>query len=304
MFTFAFACSRTIDHNATKRQPLADCRIVQHTMGETCIPQDPQRVITLWLSTFSSTLALGIQPIAYAWIPDEPFPKHLQDKVDSVEFVGSLREPNLEKILRLKPDLILSNTRLQNIYKILSGIAPTVVLDYPAPPPPWQKHLEDVAKILSREKSSRQLVNNYWQRIEKLKQSIGNNDRPIQVSVANMAPPYGLFAYGKKHPIGRILDDIGLQRPPSQSGNFFSTNTISLERLSDIDGDVIFLSYFGGEETKTALEKLQKEPLWQQLKAVQQGHVYLVDAAHWYAFDVLAMNAVLDDLEEYLVDTP
>lgn len=133
--TLVSACSRNIDHNATSlKQPLEDCRVVQHAMGETCIPRNPQRIVTLWISTFSSTLALGVKPIAYVWIPGEPFPKHLRDKVDGVEFVGSLNEPNLEKILLLKPDLILSNTRLQNIYKPLTEIAPTVVLDYPAPP--------------------------------------------------------------------------------------------------------------------------------------------------------------------------
>lgn len=216
------------------------------------------------------------------------------------EYIGTLAEPNLEKILRLKPDLILANTRLQNIYKQLSFIAPTVVLKLPSPPPPWQQHLEDIAQIIDEREISKQLIDEYWRRVEKLKQALGAR-RSLQVSVATISPPYGMFIYGQQHPVSVVLNDVGLQRPASQRGDFFTIDNISLEKLADIDGDVIFLSYRGGKAAKEVLEKLQQQPLWHQLKAVQNNHVYLVDAAHWYGFDVLAINAVIDDLFKYLV---
>ncbi len=219
-FTLTSACSRNINHSVTSpKQPTQDCRVVQHMMGKTCIPRNPQLVATLWMGTFRSALALGIKPITTAWYAGDPFPEHLQGKADEVENIGF--EPNLEKILLLKPDLILSTTRLQNIYAQLSNIAPTVVLDNPAPPPPWQKHLEDVAKILDKEQESRQLINNYWQRIEQLKQALGDRRRQMQVSVATVDQSYGIYTYGKKHPTGAVLDDIGLQRPPAQKGIIF-----------------------------------------------------------------------------------
>ena len=74
--------------------------------------------------------------------------------------------------------------------------------------------------------------------------------------------------------------------------------------MSDIDGDVIFFLYWGGKDAKKVLEELQQKLLWRQLKAVQQNHVYLVDSAHWHGQDILAMNAIIDDLFKYLVNTP
>lgn len=299
--TFVWGRSTNIEHNvASTKQQTRDCRVVEHVMGETCIPNNPQRVVTLWISTLRTTLALSIKPVASTYIPGEPFPAHLKGQIDDVEYIGTLAEPNLEKILQLKPDLILANTRLQNIYQLLSDMAPTVVLKLPSPPLPWQQHLEDVAKILDKEKVSEQLVDEYWRRIEKLKLALGTR-RSLQVSVATISPPYGIFIYGQQHPVSAVLNDIGLQRPLSQRGDFFTIDNISQERLSDIDGDVIFLSYRGGKAAKEVLEKLQQKPLWRQLKAVQQNQVYIVDAAHWYGFDVLAMNAVIDDLFKYLV---
>ncbi|MBN3892560.1 MAG: iron-siderophore ABC transporter substrate-binding protein [Nostoc sp. JL31] len=309
-FTLALACSLNINHSVTSsKQPTENCRKVQYATGETCIPQNPQRIVTLWMGTFRTALALGIKPIASAWSPGESFPKHLGDKADGVENIGF--EPNLERLLLLKPDLILSNTRLQNIYTQLTNIAPTVALNHPSPPASWQKTLEDIAKILDKEQEGKQLIKDYWQRIEQLKQALGvdvaspkeNRRLQMQVSVATVDQTYGIFTYGSKHPTGRLLSDIGLQRPPGQSGDFFTRSNISYENLSEIDGDVLFLSYTKGDAKKN-LEKLQKSPLWQKLKVVQQNRVYFVDSDHWYAFDVLAINAVIDDLFKYLVNTP
>jgi iron complex transport system substrate-binding protein len=297
------ACSHETNQSVGDSEKiLENCRIVEHTAGESCIPHQPKRVVTLWMGTFSSALALGIQPIATAWYPGGVLPTHLGNQTYDVENMGF--EPNLERILSLQPDLILSNTRLEDIYTQLSTIAPTVVLDHPAPPAPWQKTLQDLAKVLDKEQKSQQLIGRYWERIEQLKKALGDRRLEIEVSVANIDKTYGIYTYGTKHPTGAVLDDLELQRPPAQRGEFFTRDRISWEHLSDIDGDVLFLSYRGGEEAKEALEKLQQSPLWQKLRVVQKNRVYLVNSDHWYAFDILAINAVIDDLFKYLVNTP
>jgi iron complex transport system substrate-binding protein len=302
-FALSSACSTNTPRSViSPKQPMEDCRVVQHAMGKTCIPHNPERIATLWMATFQSALALDIKPITTAWYVDQPFPEHLQGKADGVENIGF--QPNLERIALLKPDLILSTTRFQNIYKQLSQIAPTVVLDNPSPPPPWQKHLEDVAKVLDKEEKGKQLIYEYKQRVEQLKQALGDRRHQLQVSVATVDQTYGVYIYGAKHPTGKLLNDIGLQRPSTQRGDFFTKDRISQEHLSDIDGDVLFLSHRGGKAAVEALEKLQKNPLWQKLQVVQNNQVYLVDSDHWYAFDVLAMNAVINDLFKYLVKQP
>ncbi|MCC5666141.1 iron-siderophore ABC transporter substrate-binding protein [Nostoc sp. CHAB 5784] len=317
IIAIASACSSTVIERVptpASEASLAPCRTVKHAMGETCIPQNPQRIVTLWMSTFGNTLALGIKPIATTQSLGEPLPKYLQGKADGVESVGTLVQPNLEKILLLKPDLILSMTRpyLENIYTQLSDIAPTVVMDISTPPSSWEKHLEDVASLFDKEQEKKQLIDQYWQRIKQLKQALGvgvaspkeNRRHHLQVSVATVDQNYGIYTYGKKSPIGVVLNDIGLQRPSAQRGDFFTKSNISQENLSEVDGDVLFLSHWGGESGKEVLEKLKQSPLWQNLKVVQKNRVYFVDAYNWYGFDVLAMNAVIDDLFKYLVNTP
>ncbi|NEQ28399.1 MAG: iron-siderophore ABC transporter substrate-binding protein, partial [Microcoleus sp. SIO2G3] len=42
--------------------------------------------------------------------------------------------------------------------------------------------------------------------------------------------------------------------------------------------------------------------LWQKLNVVQRNQVYFV-GVHWHYSDILAINAILDDLFKYLVDS-
>ena len=74
--------------------------------------------------------------------------------------------------------------------------------------------------------------------------------------------------------------------------------------MPDIDGDVLFFVSFGRKEDKETLTKLRNNPLWQQLKVVQNKQVYFVDG-YWHdAGSILAINAILDDLFKYLVNKP
>ncbi|MBF2050499.1 MAG: iron-siderophore ABC transporter substrate-binding protein [Elainella sp. C42_A2020_010] len=312
--TLIAACSSTVNHTrVTSQKPQDDgCRVVQHTMGETCIPQNPQRVVALSQETFINGLELGVPSIATVFVPGFPFPEYLQGKVSRVETVGTYDSPNLEKILYLQPDLILADSYYsQNIYNQLSQIAPTIVLNVPFPPPSWKDQLEELARILDKEDVGQQLINNYWQRIEQLQQALGlgaaspkeNRRHTLKVSIANTSSESGIWSYGEKHHSGETLKDIGLQRPESQKGDFFYIENISIERISDIDGDVLFFVSWEREDDKKTLGKLKQSPLWAKLNVVQRDQVHFV-GMHWHNSDILAINAILDDLFKYLVNTP
>ena len=295
------ACNPT-NNVSSPRQSGDDCRIVQHTMGEACIPRNPQRVITLRPDHFANSLALDVKPIALSFYKGFPLSKVLQNQVDKIESVGDLNSPSLEKIALLQPDLIISDTGLKSISPQLSQIAPTVVLEVPYPDTSWKEELEELAQILGKNEAAQKLMADYQQRIEKLKQALGDRANNLEVSVAGMASGSGIWSYGAKHPVGELLNDLGLQRPAVQQGDVYFLEHISAEKLSDIDGDVLFLTSWGRDIDKEEIrDKLKTDPLWQKLKAVQQNQVYVVDSYWHESENILAINAVLDDLEKYLV---
>ncbi|PSB06393.1 iron-siderophore ABC transporter substrate-binding protein [Pleurocapsa sp. CCALA 161] len=302
-FSLVSACAKTDDTTMTNlQQPAEDCRIVQHTMGQTCIPLKPQRIVALDLEILGNLLAMNIEPIAtasYIEVTEKPFPKYFPDRSEDIKHVGSPDTPSLEKILQAKPDLIVMNDYLEGFYDQVSQISPTIVMQTESP---WKQKLVALGKILNKEDIANQLINNYIQRIDELKQALGDRRTELIVSIATMTQSFGIWSYGSKHPLSIVLNDLDVQRPPSQVGDFVYTGLISIEKLDAIDGDVLFFLTRHKEEDNKAIAKLQENPLWKQLKVVQSDRVYEVDMDHWYLDNsILGINEVIDDLERYLV---
>ncbi|MEM1256805.1 MAG: iron-siderophore ABC transporter substrate-binding protein [Cyanobacteria bacterium P01_H01_bin.21] len=294
-------CDGSAEQNLASSEPVADeCRIIEHANGSSCIPTLPQRVVTLDMDSLANMLAMNTKPIAASsgWDIVEPFPQHLQALTDGVEYVGSTSQPNLEKILTLKPDLIIANQYLDPFYEQLSQIAPTVTLNNKEP---WQKMLSDLGKVIEKEDTATQLIDKYEQRVEQLQKALDGAQDTLQVSMATVQNDNGIYTYGPNYFASSVLADIGLQRPPSQTGDFIYKD-VSLESLSDIDGNVLIFVTWPDESDQEAFGKLRESPLWQQLDAVKNEKVFRVSAGHWYVDEsVLAVNAILDDLFEHLV---
>ena len=129
-------CNQLTTQDATvSTDPLltdSQCRVIQHKLGEACIPAQPQRVVALDPRyILDHLLSLEINPIGYAAYPEGEKVYLVgisPEDVEDAEYVGSASQPSLEKIALLKPDLIL--TLNDQAYRQLLAIAPTVVIDY------------------------------------------------------------------------------------------------------------------------------------------------------------------------------
>lgn len=55
-------------------------------------------------------------------------PAYLADKADQFENVGTLKEPNMEALATMAPELIIISNRLADFAEQLEEIAPVVVL--------------------------------------------------------------------------------------------------------------------------------------------------------------------------------
>ena len=70
--------------------------------------------------------ALGVKPVGIVEIGKSAAPKTLEGKLDGITSVGQAKQPNLEVIQSLEPDLILASpTRQASIMDQLKEIAPT-----------------------------------------------------------------------------------------------------------------------------------------------------------------------------------
>jgi iron complex transport system substrate-binding protein len=299
----AFNYGRSQNISSWTQQLTTECRPIKHTMGETCVPIDPQRVVTLSLSTLGNTLALGVKPIGTtneSYYGKESIAR-LRGQPEGIELVG-ISQPNLEAVLRLKPDLIVGLDWFKSIYPLLSKIAPTVLGEMNSYAN-WEQHLSFVAEVLGKQKNEKLLWQIYSQRIEKLKIALGDRYRGKKVSFIYVGRDR-IYIDARDSFAGSIIGDLLLPRPDSQSvdspdGAF----PISWEELDKADGDILFVTTFSNNGQQY-LEQLQQTPMWKTLKAVRDRHVFYVDFMSWAATNMLGTDAVIDDLYKYLVNAP
>lgn len=299
-FSLVSACSSRSVQISSSPDTISDCRMVQHALGETCVPNQPQRVIALSVPTLGDALALGVKPIASIVYFDDA-PPYLANHLESIETLGKEEQPNLEKILALKPDLIIGiKDSTEATYTQLSQIAPTVADEWEGYPS-WRDHFNFVAEVLGKTEEAKQVWANYDQRIAALKTALGDRVQDLEISFVHIC--CGTIDIDLKNSFnGSILADVGLRRPAAQAVPIAGGITsLSEERLMDIDGDVLFVATDGKEATQK-LAELKQNPLWKNLRAVQQNRVYPVNYPTWRGGNPLAANAVIDDLFKYLVE--
>lgn len=283
------------------------CRMVQHAMGETCIPNNPKRIVTISQFTLGNTLTLDVKPIGSTIVIgydtfNNDFPAHLKNRTEGVKPVGGQFQPNLEKILLLKPDLIIGWEPVETIYPLLTKIAPTVLGNWRIVAQSWEEHFNFVAEVLGKQEAAQNAWNHYHRRIQELKEALGDRYQNKEISVINI-DTYGINIYVRNSFDGFILNDVGLKRPKIQNVNhdFGRIDNISEEELEKVDGDILFIMT-GDIDKRELLKQMQQKPLWKKLRAVQQNHVYFVDISKWNGGTLLAADAVIDDLFKYLVN--
>lgn len=270
-------------------------------MGTTYVEHTPRRVVILTNEATDIALALGISPVGAvkSWSGD-PYYDYIAADMVSVELVGDELQPNLEKITSLRPDLILgSKVRQEAVYAQLSEIAPTVFSETIGVT--WKDNLRLYAEALGRSNQADTLLAEWDNRVSDFRQKLG--DQRIEISLVRFMPGTARIYYKDSFP-GQILSEAGLARPDAQDKNDFAQE-VSLEQIPQTDGDVLFYFVFGGvgaeQSVSTITQPWLEQPLWQQLKAVQQGSVYAVEDEIWTASSgIKAANLLLDDLYTYL----
>lgn len=304
--TLAIGCGSQTTPNSSTPSDQAACRAIQHELGEACVPLKPERVVVLDEAILANAIALGIQPIGSTLQPNffqEKIPPYLIGKVDNdLVSVGAGNQPNLEKILELKPDLIVGfNFGLS--YDQLSQIAPTVVIEW-QDAGHWQDHLLKAAEALGKTAEAKQLLANYEARVAELQTALDQPPEDIQVSLAYIGGNTPFVRSDIKNSFaGSILADVGLGRPPAQNivNNDYQIE-VSPEQIPSLDGDVLFLQSTADDKGEETWKQMKMHPLWEQLNVVQNDRVYQVDFYTWRFRNILAANGVLDDLFKYLVN--
>jgi len=284
-----------------------ETRTIEHGLGKTEVPENLQRVITLYSAT-DVALAVGVKPVA---VDDaSASSEYLEGRLERIENIGQGFEPNLEKVAALEPDLILGlDVVVEQVYDKLSRIAPTVGVRFGEASGEWKRYNRGYAEALGRTGEFEKVMADYEAKAEDFRRKMGDRFDETEVVVMRASPENlrfdlpGIF-------IGDVVyNDAGLQLPPrlkrpaEDPENY--TLEISREQFGLVEGsDALFVWNVTGvskEKDEREIEEIVNDPLFERLDVVREGNVYKM-GDHWFSESVLGADMVLDDLEKYLVE--
>ncbi|MEM7034629.1 MAG: iron-siderophore ABC transporter substrate-binding protein [Chloroflexota bacterium] len=269
-----------------------------------CVPENPQRIVTLGAFSVETLLALGGEPVGAQG-------RHITDRSRDFPETASLfanttdigNPPNPETILTLAPDLIIGvDAVVEEIADQLPQIGPTVLFDFDSSAQ-WKEATVFFADAVAQVEAGEQLFNSYETKIAALQDALAENSDDPTTSILRVRPDRIQIYLPASFP-GSVVSDIGLRRPDNQAVDGFTTN-ISMEDLPSADAEVMFLWTFGSnqdirDQNSDALSSLLDEPLWQALDVVQTERVYEFPG-YWIGSGILAANAIVDDISMALV---
>lgn len=274
--------------------PTGESRVVTHAMGTTEITGRPERVVVLDTGELDSVLALGVTPVgAVAADAAGRLQNYLGDRTAGIQTVGTIQNPNLEAIVALQPDLILSNkVRHEDIYAQLSDIAPTVFAERVGVA--WKENLLLAGEALGKPEEAKRLLADYENAAEATGQRFGD---PAATEVSMVRFVGGTIRlYGPSSFIGTVLADAGFARPPSQQQVDKTFVEVSAEQIGLADGDILFYAAYGDEGAQDQAA-VTAGPLWKGIPAVAEGRAHQVSDDLWYlGIGPIAANLVLEEL--------
>lgn len=276
---------------------------VEHKYGTTVIEKKPERIVTLGLSDQDVVLALGVKPVgSIDWFKERPYGQWPWAKDlwgdQPPEIVGERDDYNLEKILNLKPDLILAqySGMTQQQYDELSKIAKTVgqpkgFEDYGAP---WQDMAKLAAKAMGETAELDEQIKAVDDRFATVREE-HPDWKGKSVAVIDSYEPGKVVAFQETDPKAAFLEELGFEVPEeinkaARESKDVNAIELSAERFDMLDADLIVVLAF---DPDTAKQNLGSSPVWQGLQAVKDGRVLFAPYSDPAVGAALSFNTVL-----------
>ncbi|VXC57842.1 ABC transporter substrate-binding protein [Pseudomonas sp. 9Ag] len=283
----------------------AASRQVEDAFGNTVtVPAEPERVVTLNEIDLDTALTLGVTPIGTVNGRGQAAPpRYLEGKVPSgIKVVGDLDNPNLETLLELEPDLILTGPVKPEQLAILNEIAPTVTTFKWAEP--WQSSMQRTAHILNKDAEAKAFMDRYEARAAEARERLKDHQGET-FSIVRWNPKGPSYMF-KDAFSSTVVEDVGLVRPSHQQdpGHTHSM-ALSLESLELLDADWLVIGTLATSgEAVEALSQAEETPAFRQLSAIQAKRFAAVDGSLWTSLGgPMAALQVIEDVESIVGKT-
>ena len=289
------ACSKQTSKDTETTSPeVASPKTItyQSENGAIVVPSNPQRIVVLYGTLSGHVMALGGNIVGVEkWSMDNPRYKQYLTKAVEVS------DENLEKIVELKPDLIIAGSTSKNLDK-LAKIAPTVSFTYGKLD--YLTQYIEVGKLMNKEKQAKVWVDNFKIKAKKagedIKAKIGANSTVSVIEGDNKQ----LYVYGNNWGRGTeiLYQEMGLKMPEKVVANALKPGyfAISSEVLPEYAGDYMVLC-----KNSAGDNSFQKTDTYKNIPAVKNNKVLEIEANGFYFNDPISLDYQLDTFTKYFL---
>lgn len=271
---------------------------VKDTNGTVSVPENPEKVVVFDNGSLDTLDALGVGDRVVGAAVDN-LPAYLSD-YRTVESAGGLKEPDLEKINQLQPDLIIISGRQADFLEDLSAIAPTVYLAVD-PTNTWesiQQNVTTLGRIFGKETEADTALEELATRIDETKEKASASGEKALVTLVNEG---SLSAYGVGSRFGIIHDTFGFLQ--ADEGIEASTHgqSVSYEYVLETNPDILFVidrtQAIGGDDSN---DNVADNELVKRTKAGENQNVISLQADVWYLSGggLESVGLMLDDVNQ------
>nr|WP_156476170.1 iron-hydroxamate ABC transporter substrate-binding protein [Sporosarcina psychrophila] len=278
-------------------QQTAETRSFETERGTVEIPTKPLRIVTDYyggelLSVDANVV--GVEPTAF----DNPFIKDLLK--DAVE-IGT--PVNIEKVLELKPDLIV--VMYDENYEQLSKIAPTIHIPY-GTATNIQETIELFADITGNHEEADKFISKFDQKAKEGREKLSAViDADATFGIYELTDKGDLWIFGDNAGRGgQALYNALELNMPHENNNEEQTLQLSMEVLPEYAADYMFLTTYDPEKKGEALKNLKDSSVWQGLDAMKNNRVFYNDFDTYYRYDPIAIYEQIDLFLDMLIENP
>ena len=264
------------NNNADEKEMIT----VTHELGETEVQKNPEKIVVFDFGVLDTLEQLGIDVTG---VPQGNIPSYLEKyESDDYENVGSLKEPDFEKIAIIDPDLIIISGRQADLYDQLQELGDTIYLgvDPNRYMDSFKENLDIIGEVFEKETEVADALSDIEATISEVKEKAEDNDEKALIILANDDK---ISAYGSNSRFGIIHDVFGI--PAVDENIEVSTHgmNVTFEYVAENNPDILYVidrSAAIGEESSA--KQIVENKFTEKTNAYKNDRIYYLNPDYWY----------------------
>ncbi len=252
-------------------QPQSQPGIYTDDMGrEVGLKEIPQRIVSHVPSITEIFFALGVEAKVVGVDDYSDYPEEAKAKPK----VGSFWGPSVEKIVDLKPDLVLTNGSDKQLMIQLDSLGIIYIVINPKDIEAILKDIELLGKVTGAERRAKAVVKDMQDRIARVTARVKDAPRVKTFYTFATTDLNNPWTAGPGSFIDALITMAGGENIAAKVLAPYAQ--FSIEEVVSSDPAIIIVDASMGSAV-TPLEEIRQHPVWRQMTAVKQNRVYPID---------------------------